>query len=146
VARLNDALRQEHKLILLSTSPGFGKTTLLGEWVADIRLAVSGFELELIGQPTIQNPKVAWVSLDKDDNNPHRFLAYCVAALQTVESGVGQATLAMLQGFDSQLLTPEVLVTALINEATPITTPFIFVLDDYHVHAPSCISGYHQSN
>ena len=129
VARLNNALRMGHKLILLSASPGFGKTTLLSEWIHQKaekkELQPSAFSL----QPS----RVAWLSLDEDDNNPHRFLAYCVVALQNVQPGVGHRAMALFQSSDLHMLTPEMFVTALINEAAPITTPFIFVLDDYHV-------------
>ncbi|NIV33412.1 MAG: hypothetical protein GWN58_29390, partial [Anaerolineae bacterium] len=58
---------------------GFGKTTLLSEWVAGC-----------------ERP-VAWLSLDKDDNDLARFWVYFVAALQTVQSDVGGAVLAALQ-------------------------------------------------
>jgi len=77
IERLNAGLHR--KLTLISTPAGFGKTTLLSEWVADC------------GCP------VAWLSLDEGDDDPARFLAYLVAALQTVQADVGQAALAALQ-------------------------------------------------
>jgi len=64
VERLNGGLH--HKLTLISAPAGFGKTTLVSEWVAGC------------GQP------VAWLSLDEGDNDPARFLVYLVAALQTL--------------------------------------------------------------
>jgi len=62
--RLNEGLHR--KLILISAPAGFGKTTLVSEWVA-------GCE-----QP------VAWLSLDEGDNDPTRFLTYLIAAMQTI--------------------------------------------------------------
>jgi ATP/maltotriose-dependent transcriptional regulator MalT len=77
IERLNAGLHR--KLTLISAPAGFGKTTLLSEWVAGC-----------------ERP-VAWLSLDESDNDPARFLAYLVAALQTVQADVGQAALAALQ-------------------------------------------------
>ncbi len=66
IERLNEGLSLGRKLTLISAPAGFGKTTLVSEWVA-------GCE-----QP------VAWLSLDEGDNDPARFLTYLVAALQTI--------------------------------------------------------------
>jgi LuxR family maltose regulon positive regulatory protein len=70
IARLNEGLRQNQgfgrKLTLISAPAGFGKTTLVSEWVAGC------------GRP------IAWLSLDDGDNDPTRFLTYLVAALQTL--------------------------------------------------------------
>ncbi len=71
IERLNAGLHR--KLTLVSAPAGFGKTTLLSEWVAGC------------GRP------VAWVSLDEGDNDLVRFLAYLVAALQKVDEAIGQS-------------------------------------------------------
>jgi LuxR family maltose regulon positive regulatory protein len=128
------------KLTVVSAPAGFGKTTLLSEWI------------HRRGGTTSPLP-VAWLSLDRGDNDPVRFWAYCVAALQTIpvlkEAGVGGTLLAALQspgsakpdtknGFETpateESLSREALLITLINEITaaePI--PFLFVLDDYHL-------------
>jgi LuxR family maltose regulon positive regulatory protein len=107
------------KLTLISAPAGFGKTTLLSEWIAG-----SG-----------PRTRVAWLSLDEGDNDPARFWAYFVAALQMIpglrEAGVGESALAMLQS--PQPPPAEAILTALINEITAIPTAFILVLDDYHL-------------
>lgn len=77
IERLSTGLHR--KLTLISAPAGFGKTTLLSEWVAGIEWPV------------------AWVSLDKADNDPARFWTYFIAALQTVHADSGDAALAMLQ-------------------------------------------------
>jgi len=64
IERLNEGLRR--KLTLIPAPAGFGKTTLLSEWVAGC------------GRPT------AWLSLDEGDNDPTRFLSYLVAALRSI--------------------------------------------------------------
>src|ERR1700726_2293200 len=75
--RLNEGLHR--KLTLISAPAGFGKTTLVSEWVA------------FIERPT------AWLSLDEGENDPARFLAYLVAALQTIAATIGEEVLGVLQ-------------------------------------------------
>ena len=110
---LDEACQQGQQLILVSASAGYGKTTLVTQW--------------LRGNQT----KTAWLSLDKTDNDPARFLAYLIAALQQIDEGIGENTQAMLQS--PQPLPPELVLTTLINEIALVPTPFILVLDDYHV-------------
>jgi LuxR family maltose regulon positive regulatory protein len=109
--RLNAGL--QCKLTLISAPAGFGKTTLVSEWIASC------------GRP------VAWLSLDEGDNDPVRFISYVVVALQTVKTGIGEGLLAALKS--PQPPSPEVILTALLNEITAISDNFILVLDDYHV-------------
>ena len=113
VERLNAGPRSGHKLTLISAPAGFGKTTLLSEWVA-------GCE-----QP------VAWLSLDEGDNDPARFWVYFVAALQTVQAGIGATSLTALQAPQPPPI--ESALTPLINEIAAIPDPFALVLDDYHL-------------
>jgi LuxR family maltose regulon positive regulatory protein len=68
------------KLTLISAPAGFGKTTLVGEWIR---------ALDGITPPTA----IAWLSLDESDNDLTRFLAYLVAALQTIEASIGKGVL-----------------------------------------------------
>ena len=75
--RLNEGLHRN--LTLISASAGFGKTTLVSEWVA-------GCE-----------QRVAWLSLDEGDNDPSRFLAYLVAALQKIAAEIGAGMMVALQ-------------------------------------------------
>src|SRR5438067_10189699 len=81
---LNEELKRSPSVTLLSAPAGFGKTTLVSTWAA------GGAHLE---------PKVraAWLSLDEGDNDPTRFLAYLVAALQTIAPNIGAGVLEMLQ-------------------------------------------------
>jgi LuxR family maltose regulon positive regulatory protein len=101
------------KLTLVSASVGFGKTTLVSEWIASC------------GRP------VAWLSLDEGDDDPVRFVSYLVAALRTIKAGIGEGLVAVLQS--PQPPPTESILTTLINEITTIPDNFIFVLDDYHV-------------
>jgi ATP/maltotriose-dependent transcriptional regulator MalT len=121
--RLNEGLRQnqrfERKLTLIAASAGFGKTTLVGEWIA-------GFE-QL--EPKV---RVAWLSLDEGDNDPARFLVYLVAALQTIAPKIGEGVLAALHASQPQPPPTEVLLTTLLNEIITVSDNFVLVLDDYH--------------
>src|SRR6266540_3611883 len=109
--RLNKGLQRQ--LTLISAPAGFGKTTLVSEWVA-----------------TCERP-VAWLSLDEGENDPARFLAYLVAALQTIASTIGAGVVGVLQAPQPPPI--EAILTALLNDITTIPDNFTLVLDDYHV-------------
>jgi len=125
IERLNEGLQR--KLTLISASAGFGKTTLVSEWIA-----------------SCERP-IAWLSLDEGDNDSTQFLTYLIAALQTLplrsprrESKVEGVATKLGEGVLGTLQSPqpppiESILTALINEITTIPDNFIFVLDDYHI-------------
>jgi LuxR family maltose regulon positive regulatory protein len=120
VRRLDEG--QACRLTLLSAPAGFGKTTLLADWLERRGL-----------QP-------AWVSLDAGDNEPARFWAYVVAALGTVHPGLGQAAADLLQAPQPPPI--EAVLTDLANDmAARLASPaagLLLVLDDYHtVRAPA---------
>jgi LuxR family maltose regulon positive regulatory protein len=115
--RLNEGLQR--KLTLVSAPAGFGKTTLVSEWLA--------------GCDRQSEPKVcaAWLSLDEGDSDPARFLTYLVAALRTVAPNMGERVMDALQA--SQPLPIEAFLTELLNEIITIPGNFVLVLDDYHL-------------
>jgi LuxR family maltose regulon positive regulatory protein len=124
IERLNDGLRLGYRLTLLSAPAGFGKTTLLSEWVH------SG------------GKRFAWLSLDEGDNDPVRFWMYVVAALQMIpalkEAIVGKSAQAMLQSpafLNAETPPIQDLLIELINEiiATGQESTHVLVLDDYHL-------------
>ena len=122
----------ERKLTLVSAPAGFGKTTLLAEWLAVTQAS--------------ERP-AAWVSLDQGDNDPTLFWAYFITALQTVHSGVGETALSLLRSPQPPPI--EALLGTLLNEIATISHDpstgsgqvpltgsghgFVLVLDDYHV-------------
>jgi LuxR family maltose regulon positive regulatory protein len=112
IERLDEGLSQGSKLLLISAPAGFGKTTLVSEWIA-----------------SSEHP-AAWLSLDENDREPARFLTYLIRALQTIHSQIGAGTLDVLQS--AQLPPLEPFLTALLNEISAIPNPFLLVLDDYH--------------
>lgn len=100
-------------LMLVSGPAGFGKTTLLIEFI------------QQYGRP------VAWVSLDDADNDPIRFWTYFIKACQSIQPGVGEAALDMFR--NPQPLPDEVVPTILINEIAGQEHDIVLVLDDYHL-------------
>ncbi len=110
IERLNEGLQR--RLTLLSAPAGFGKTTVVSEWVAGC-----------------ERP-VAWLSLDEADNDPARFLTYLIAALQTVEATIGAGVVDALQSPQPPAI--ESILTELLNEITTLPDNVVLVLDDYH--------------
>ncbi|HEX4598184.1 MAG TPA: LuxR C-terminal-related transcriptional regulator [Burkholderiaceae bacterium] len=115
--QLLERLEQEasRPLTLISAPAGFGKTTLLTSW-----LRAGG-----------SRPRAAWLSLDDEDNDPVRFFYYIVAALQTVEAGIGRAPISLF-GY-LQVPAARDLMTLLLNELGETAERLVLVLDDYHV-------------
>ncbi|MFN2233773.1 MAG: LuxR C-terminal-related transcriptional regulator [Anaerolineales bacterium] len=118
VKGLNQGLHR--KLTLISAPAGFGKTTLVAEWLESLR-----------GDP--QPIKTAWFSLDEGDNEPARFLTYLIAALNKVQNGqsIGEQTTALLQSPQSSPI--EATLTPLVNEIAAIPDKIVLVLDDLHL-------------
>ncbi|MGB2897264.1 MAG: LuxR C-terminal-related transcriptional regulator [Anaerolineales bacterium] len=118
---LDEGIHQNHKLALASAPAGFGKTTLISEWIQK------------------RNRSIAWLTLDEADNDPSRFWAYFIAALQTIYEGIGENALTALQSRRPPPI--ETLIADIINEiaACPEPSPgssgsgFSLVLDDFHV-------------
>lgn len=122
IGRLNEGLK--HRLTLISAPAGFGKTTLLSDW--HINASRSGVA-------------VAWVSLDKDDNDPVRFWSYVVAALETIHADITPSGSALLHS--SQLTAIEVWLTDLVNALMTIPQDFVLALDDYHEITAQPVTG-----
>ncbi len=122
IEQLNAGLTMQgafsRKLTLVSAPAGFGKTTLLSEWVH----AMAG------RTPAVA---VAWLSLDEEDNDPARFLSYLITALRTIEPDIGKGTVSALQS--PQPPSTEALLTGLVNEVAAFPHGIVLVLDDYHL-------------
>ena len=133
IARLNEGLHG--KLTLIAAPAGFGKTTLVSEWVAarteDRGLRTETVTSSLSPQSSALSTRVAWLSLDEGDSDPTRFLAYLVAALQMIAPTIGAGVVGVLQSPQPPPI--EAILTALLNDITTVPDKFILVLDDYHV-------------
>jgi len=156
IERMNEGLQR--KLTLISAPAGFGKTTLVSEWINDLRFTNYDLRESLVNEQTFVNPKskianrpVAWLSLGEGDNDPTHFLTYLVAALQTlalsrvppsaelrskpgregIAPQIGTGVLGLLQS--PQRPPVEAILTTLLNEITTIPENFVLILDDYHL-------------
>lgn len=118
-AHLIERIQQgmECPLTLISAPAGFGKTTLLAQWLRES------------GMP------VAWLSLEPEDNDLTRFLSSLITALQTLDSQVGISVLTFLHNPTPP--PPETILTVLVNELNELgereKKAMALVLDDYHV-------------
>jgi LuxR family maltose regulon positive regulatory protein len=108
--RLQEAA--ERALTVVAAPPGFGKTTLLAASLAEV-------------------DRVAWLSLDEDDNDPARFFIYAVAALRTVEPELGAQASAAQRTPGAGLV--DVVLPILLNELVAQEKELVLVLDDYHL-------------
>jgi LuxR family maltose regulon positive regulatory protein len=121
ISQLNDGL--ESKLILVSAPAGYGKSTLLSEWVHQVSMPV------------------AWLSLESADNTSSRFWSYFVSTLQTLpafrDSFVGESLLGLEGVLPSASL--EEALTNLVDAITRSPGSFILVLDDLHLITDSSI-------
>jgi LuxR family maltose regulon positive regulatory protein len=109
-ARLEDGLRLGHSFTLVSAPAGFGKTTLIREWIETTER------------------KVAWLSVDEGDNDPARFLRYLMASFGQALEPLGGLPLS-----SSHTTEPRDLVVALINNLAKIESDLLLVIDDYHL-------------
>jgi LuxR family maltose regulon positive regulatory protein len=103
----------DRKLTLISAPAGSGKTTLLSECAAKC-----GW-------------RVAWLSLDEEDNDATRFWTYLIAALQTVHANLGKEAVQLLQA--PQPPPAQTILTPLLNDIATFPDQIVLALDDYHV-------------
>jgi LuxR family maltose regulon positive regulatory protein len=118
-ARLTDMLHADGgegpRLVLVAAPAGFGKTTLLAQWLA----------------AEASQRGVAWLALEPGDAEPRRFLTYLIAAVQSVAPDAGTDALALLEAGGA---TPtEAVLVSLINDLDVLAGPTVVALDDYHV-------------
>jgi LuxR family maltose regulon positive regulatory protein len=115
--RLSERLSRgaESALTLVSAPAGFGKTTLLTQWLA---------------AAPADRRSVAWLSLDQRDNDPWLFWTYVAGALKTAVPGVGEGVLSLLQSPEPP---GEAGLATLLNDLDAISNDVVLVLDDYHV-------------
>ena len=126
LARLDAGLAG--KLTLLSAPAGFGKTTLVSQWIADRSTHQSDQH---------RPPFIAWVSLDPGDNDPVRFWRYVMTSCQAWQAAPGQSALMLFHTAPPSPL--EAVLTLFLNELSQLPRKGILVLEDYHVITTSQI-------
>jgi LuxR family transcriptional regulator, maltose regulon positive regulatory protein len=107
LAGMTEGLRLGRRLTLVCAPAGFGKTTLMREWV------------DAAGRPA------AWLTVDEDDNDPDRFLSYVTAALHKTDAAIGVTP--------SPTTAPRAGLIELINDLAATGTELLLILDDYHL-------------
>lgn len=124
LAQLNQGLTR--KLTLISAPAGFGKTTLVADWAQRLQLSLS--------TESLSDTRMAWISLDKDDNDPTRFLTYFIASIKQaggIHENLAENLLDMLQS--PQRPPVKDIVKAIINEGAELLNRLVIVFDDYHL-------------
>lgn len=109
IEKLNS--RENCKLTLVSAPAGYGKTTLLSEWAAG------------------HDGKIAWLSLEQEDNDPTRFWSYVIASFQKINNNLVAALQPILQS--PHHFSTEVFLAELIDEVSELQKPLTIILDDY---------------
>ena len=113
------------KLTLIAAPAGFGKTTVMADFVAWLQACDARLP------STVHTLESAWLALDAVDNVPGRFMHYLISALQNPLPDVGQAFRLLLESGGAPPL--DTLMEALINEIAARPQPVVLALDDYHV-------------
>jgi LuxR family maltose regulon positive regulatory protein len=113
--RMTAGLRENRKLTLVSAPAGYGKTTLVAEW---LHFFSSG-------------QRVVWLSLEEADNDPVRYLLYWIETLRSVDQSLGQSAQSLLSV--PQISSTTIILDELLNELAALETRVCLVMDDYHV-------------
>jgi len=116
--RLDDGLQKGHPLLLVVAPAGYGKSTLVSNWLSEASVPST------------------WLLIDESDNDASGFFSYVVAALQKLDSQVGQSLLDTLRTLSPS---PEALAYPLINDLAAASQPILLVLDDYHLISDATI-------
>lgn len=119
---------QQQKLTLVHAPAGFGKTTLVAQWIAHRENQAASSQLA--------PAPVAWISFDLDDNDPVRFWSLIITACQTFDANLGQTALAHLTQTSHSPFTAASLQTALtllLNDLGRSGSQGVLILEDYHL-------------
>jgi ATP/maltotriose-dependent transcriptional regulator MalT len=134
IAKLNNGLRRGCQLTLVSAPAGAGKTTLLGSW------------LRYLAAPRIANQDstplrsplgLAWLTLDREDDQPMRFWTYLIGALQTIDAGLGGEAQRLLAA--PQRPPIRIILSSLLNDLAAYSDQIVLILDDFEAITASSI-------
>jgi LuxR family transcriptional regulator, maltose regulon positive regulatory protein len=123
---LDESLEQNVSLILVCGPAGYGKTTLVSEW--------------LQASQRILPDQFAWLTLERGDDDLTRFLTYFVTALQGIRPGFGDGLLKLLK--THKPVPVPVLATLLLNELNTLPERIFLILDDYHLISAESIQAF----
>src|SRR4051812_31968359 len=134
-ALLDTAIAQQQKLILVTAPAGFGKTTMIAEWLAARTegrvLRTERSDEQLSPQSSVLSTQMAWLALDDANNDLGQFLAYLIAALEAARPKIGAEAWALLR---AQAAHPPIqaILTRIVNAFADPADRIVLVLDDYH--------------
>lgn len=118
---MNIGLSIGKRLILVCAPAGYGKTTIVCEWLQKI-------------------PQACWISVDKSDNDPRLFFSYLIAALQTIRSDIGRQAQTILDAPQPPPL--QVVLSSILNDLAQIHSQTVIILDDYQsIHTSQIHEG-----
>ncbi len=113
--QLQAGLIEQRKLTLVSAPAGYGKTSLITSWL----------------NSSPESTQHIWLSLEKSDNEPARFLSYWVSAWNRISDFELDNILELL---DAPQLPPfQNILDEVINALARLEEPTILVLEDYHI-------------
>ncbi len=121
--KLTEAEQSDTRLLLVCAPAGFGKTTVVAEWIISTVLSQAPTGKQAAG--------AAWLTLDEADNDPVRFWRYIDAALQNIDPRLGENIRPAL--YAPQPPPYRALLAELVNDILTVDRDFILVLDDFHV-------------
>jgi LuxR family transcriptional regulator, maltose regulon positive regulatory protein len=123
---LDESQASPVSLVLVCGPAGYGKTTIVSEWLHILHASHPGC--------------AAWLTLESGDDDLTRYLTYIIAALQRIQPGIGSGALKMLQTHKPQ--PPQALATMLINELSELPGRIYLVLDDYHLITAQAVQNF----
>jgi LuxR family transcriptional regulator, maltose regulon positive regulatory protein len=115
VETLNQCLQPGIQVVLVSAPAGFGKTTLLAQWLRGVS----------------DDFRVSWLTLDEEDNQLTRFFSYMVASIQNSLPEIARDFLALTESTPN--FTADQGIAYLINQLSDSEQNLILIIDDYHV-------------
>ncbi len=117
--KLTGLINAKSSIVIVSAPAGFGKTTLLSEWVENCKT------------------DIAWVSLEKSEDTPSVFWRYFITSLSAVSENIGQNALELIKS--SEIASIENILVSLINEIDNLQAEITLIIDDYHVISDTSI-------
>lgn len=134
IAKLNNGLRRGCQLVLVTAPAGAGKTTLLSSWLRQLSALPTAGSDSAPSQPSLG---LAWLTLDRDDNQPARFWAYLIGALQTIDASLGVEAQRLL--IAPQRSPMRAVLSTLLNDLAAYPAPIVLVVDDFELITASAI-------
>jgi LuxR family transcriptional regulator, maltose regulon positive regulatory protein len=134
LAKLNNALRRGCQLVLVTAPAGAGKTTLLSSWLRQLSAQPTAASDSAPSRPALG---LAWLTLDRDDNQPARFWAYLIGALQTIGASLGLEAQRLLVA--PQRSPMRAILSTLLNDLAAYPAPIVLVVDDFELITASAI-------